>query len=72
MGERKTKSRDMAKKVTVVQVRSSNNREQRTRNTLLALGLGRIGKTREHELTPATSGMIKAVQHLVTVHEAGK
>jgi len=56
-------------KVTVKQVRSSNNRDKRTRATLLALGLGRIGSVRTHELSPATSGMIKAVQHLVVVHE---
>lgn len=57
------------KKVIVKQVRSSNNRDRRTRETLLALGLGRIGFEREHEVTPSTAGMIQAVQHLIVVHE---
>ncbi len=58
------------KKVVVKQVRSSNNRDKRTKATLQALGLGRIGKTRNHELTPATAGMLAAVEHLVVIHEA--
>ena len=60
------------KTVTIEQVRSSNNRNKRTRATLLALGLGRIGSLRSHELTPATTGMIKAVQHLVIVQEGAR
>ncbi|MFN8390906.1 MAG: 50S ribosomal protein L30 [Bdellovibrionota bacterium] len=62
----------MSKKVKVVQIRSANNRQAHTRGTLLALGLGRIGKVREHELTPSTAGMLKSVQHLVTVHPVEK
>ena len=57
------------KKVSVKQVRSMNNRDKRTKDTLRSLGLGRIGRVREHELTPATSGMLAAVQHLIVIHE---
>lgn len=60
------------KTVSIKQVRSSNNRDKRTKATLQALGLGRIGSTRNHELTPATTGMIKAVAHLIIVHEGQK
>ncbi len=58
------------KKVQVVQVRSGNRRDKRTNQTLKALGLGRIGKVKEHALTPSTRGMIEAVQHLVETRGA--
>jgi len=59
-----------AKKVIVKQVRSTNNREKETKATLQALGLGKIGRERQHVLTPATAGMLRAVQHMIVVHEA--
>ncbi len=58
------------KKVLVKQVRSTNNREQRVKATLQALGLGKIGSEKEHVLTPPTTGMLRAVQHLIVVYEA--
>ena len=58
------------KKVIVKQIRSTNNRQKETKGTLQALGLGRIGREREHVLTPATAGMIRSVQHMVVIHEA--
>ncbi len=61
-----------SKKVIVKQVRSSNRCDKRHLDTLQALGLGRIGREKEHLQTPATLGMIKAVSHLVVVHESGK
>ncbi len=57
------------KKVKVTQVRSANGRDKRTRGTLSALGLGRIGGVREHEITPSTLGMLQAVKHLILVQE---
>ncbi len=56
-------------KVRVVQVRSTINRPQRQKRTIKALGLGRINKSVEVELTPQIAGMIKKVSHLVTVTE---
>lgn len=35
-----------------------------------ALGLGRINRTVEVELTPQIEGMIRKVNHLVTVKDA--
>ena len=61
-----------SKKVIVKQVRSTNRCDKRHLDTLQALGLGRIGREKEHISTPETLGMIKAVAHLVVVHEAGK
>ena len=59
-------------KVIVVQVRSGNRCHKRSIATLKALGLGRIGRRKEHVLTPATKGMIEAVAHLVDIaHREG-
>jgi large subunit ribosomal protein L30 len=37
------------------------------KRTIQALGLGKIRKSVEHELNPAISGMIRAVNHLIVV-----
>lgn len=52
---------------TVRQVRSQIGSTKDQRATLLGLGLGRIGKTRTLEDTPATRGMAKKVAHLIAV-----
>lgn len=57
-------------KVKISQVRSTINRPKRQKLTIQALGLGRIDKTVEVELTPQIQGMINKVQHLVKVTEA--
>jgi large subunit ribosomal protein L30 len=56
-------------KVRLTQVRSQIGQSERHRGTLRALGLGRIGKTVEHEQTPAIAGMLRKVRHLVKVEE---
>jgi large subunit ribosomal protein L30 len=56
-------------KVRLRQVRSQIGQSQRHRGTLRALGLGRIGKTAEHEQTPVIAGMLRKVRHLVEVEE---
>lgn len=57
----------MAKKVKIKQVRSSIGREQRIKDTLAALGLGRIGHESEVVLNAGTEGMIRKVGFLVEV-----
>ncbi len=57
------------KRIKVTQVRSSIGRKPDQRKTLVALGLGRIGKTREFTDTPQIRGMIDKVKHLVTWEE---
>lgn len=54
-------------KVKVTQVRSAINRPNRQKLTIQALGLGRINKSVDVELTPQIQGMIDKVSHLVTV-----
>lgn len=56
-------------KVIVKQTRSQIGRNQQVRDTLKALGLGRIGKEVEHELSPAVTGMIERVKQIVRVRK---
>lgn len=55
----------------VVQTRSAIGRPRGQRATLAGLGLGRIGRARTLEDTPAVRGMIRKVSHLVRVEDAG-
>ena len=56
-------------RLKVVQVRSALDRGARQRGTLRALGIRRIGHSVVHQDKPEIRGMIKAVEHLVTVEE---
>jgi large subunit ribosomal protein L30 len=56
-------------KVIITQFRSDIKRVERQQRTLRALGLGRVNKSVEVELTPQINGMIQKVNHLVTVKE---
>ena len=58
-----------AEKATVVvtQVGSPIGRRHDQRETLVGLGLNKIGRTRELEDTPAVRGMIAKVAHLLRV-----
>ena len=57
-------------KVRVTQIRSQIGQSQRHRGTLRALGLGRIGRSVEHEESPSLAGMLRKVRHLVKVEDA--
>ncbi|MDB2391262.1 50S ribosomal protein L30 [Alphaproteobacteria bacterium] len=61
----------MAAKETVVvtQTRSAIGRQADQRQTLIGLGLNKIGRTRELEDTPSVRGMINKVKHLVKVED---
>jgi large subunit ribosomal protein L30 len=54
-------------KIRITQVRSQIGQSERHRGTLRALGLGRIGKTVEHDDGPVLAGMLRKVRHLVRV-----
>ncbi|MEL6534605.1 MAG: 50S ribosomal protein L30 [Bacteroidota bacterium] len=56
-------------KVQVTQIRSAIGRSSKQKATLVALGLGRIGKMVEVEASASIEGMINKVAHLVTVKE---
>jgi large subunit ribosomal protein L30 len=57
------------KTITLKQVKSPNRRPERQTETLIGLGLNKLGRTATLEDTPAIRGMLKKVQHLVQVEE---
>ena len=56
-----------AKTIKIQQVASPLRKHHDQRETLVGLGLNKIGRTRELVDTPATRGMIRKVNHLVRV-----
>lgn len=56
-------------KITVKQVKSIIGRPENQRKIVLALGLGRIGRTREINDTESVRGMVARVSHLVEIVE---
>jgi large subunit ribosomal protein L30 len=69
---RAKKAADLSDKATVVitQIGSPIGREHDQRETLVGLGLNKIGRTRELEDTKAVRGMIAKVAHLLRVEAA--
>lgn len=55
--------------IKVKLVKSVIDRPERQKRTVKALGLNKLGSTKEVENTPQVAGMIAAVQHLVEVTE---
>ncbi|MDQ5820651.1 MAG: 50S ribosomal protein L30 [Actinomycetota bacterium] len=53
--------------IKVTQVRSQIGQSERHRGTLRALGLGKIGRSREHRESRELAGMLRKVRHLVRV-----
>ena len=56
-------------KIKITQVRSTIDRPKRQKDTMKALGLGKISKSVEVEATPQILGMVRKVAHLVTTTE---
>ncbi|NJN42188.1 MAG: 50S ribosomal protein L30 [Flammeovirgaceae bacterium] len=56
-------------KVRITQTRSTIKRPDRQLRTIKALGLGRLNKFVEVEYTPQIQGMVRKVNHLVSVTE---
>jgi large subunit ribosomal protein L30 len=54
-------------KVRITQVRSGIGQSRKHRGTLRALGLGKIGRSVEHDEGPVLAGMLRKVRHLVKV-----
>jgi len=55
------------KTIKIEQIGSAMRREHTQRETLIGLGLNKIGRSKEVPDTPATRGMIDKVKHLVRV-----
>jgi len=56
-------------KVKITQIRSTIKRPLTQLRTIESLGLGRVHATVEVEYTPQIQGMVKKVNHLVSVTE---
>ena len=54
-------------KIIVKQTRGLVHKPEAQRKIVMALGLGRIGKTKEINDTPAVRGMVAKVAHLVEI-----
>jgi large subunit ribosomal protein L30 len=57
------------KKIRVTQIRSLIGEKPINHKTIEALGLKRIGHTREFQATPQILGMLRKVNHLVSCEE---
>jgi large subunit ribosomal protein L30 len=57
------------KKIKITLVRSPIDRPKRQKETLKALGLNKANATKEVTATPQILGMVRKVEHLVTVEE---
>ncbi|MBV9347178.1 MAG: 50S ribosomal protein L30 [Pseudolabrys sp.] len=58
-----------SKTIKIQQYASPQRRHFDQRQTLVGLGLNKIGRSRDVPDTPATRGMLRKVQHLVRVVE---
>ncbi len=56
-----------SKTIKVEQVASSARRHHDQRETLIGLGLNKIGRTKDLPDTPETHGMIRKIRHLVRI-----
>ncbi|TAF30815.1 MAG: 50S ribosomal protein L30 [Cytophagales bacterium] len=56
-------------KIRITQTKSTIKRPIRQRLTLLALGLKKINRSVEHEVSPSIMGMVRAVEHLIHVEQ---
>jgi large subunit ribosomal protein L30 len=57
------------KKIKITLVKSPIDRPNRQKLTLQALGLNKMNSSKEVEATPQILGMVRKVEHMVTVVE---
>ncbi len=57
------------KKIKIIQTKSTTDRLEKQKRTIKALGLGRPNYSVVKTDTPQIRGMIRVVQHLVTVED---
>tara|TARA_Y100000588_G_scaffold322171_1_gene353991 strand:- start:85 stop:270 length:186 start_codon:yes stop_codon:yes gene_type:complete len=58
------------KKIKITQIKSAIGYRQRTKDTLIALGIRKMNTSVVKNNSPAIQGMVNAVNHLVKVEEA--
>ena len=57
------------KKIRIEQVKSAIDRPERQKRTLRALGITKMHQVIEVEATPQIEGMVRKIQHLLTIEE---
>jgi len=57
-------------KLRITQTKSAIKRPERQKRTLRALGINKLNQTVEMDDTPQVLGMIKKVEHMLTVEKA--
>jgi len=58
------------KKIRITLIKSPIDRPERQKQTLKALGLNKLNSTKEVEATPQILGMVRKVEHMLTVEES--
>ena len=58
--------------VRITQIRSTIGQTKEHEGTLRSLGLGRIGRSAEHALSPELEGKLRHVAHLVRMEKESK
>ena len=56
-------------RIKITQKKSLIDRSKRQKRTMEALGLRKINHSVEHEVNPQILGMVKKIQHLVSIEE---
>ena len=56
--------------IQIKQVRSTVGSNQKQRDTLRSLKLGRIGRTATVTDSPQTQGMLRSIEHLIEVKDS--
>ena len=57
------------KKIKITLVKSPIDRPERQKETLRALGLNKLNSTKQVDATPQILGMVRKVEHMVSVEE---
>jgi large subunit ribosomal protein L30 len=58
-------------KIKITQVKSTIDRPERQKRTVIALGLKKLNASVEVEATPQILGMVTKVNHLIKVEQLG-
>ncbi len=54
-------------KIRVTKIKSTIEKDERQKRTMLALGLNKVGASNEIESNAAVEGMLRKVKHLVKI-----
>jgi len=57
-------------KIKITQIKSVIDRSKRQKDTMIALGLRKMNQSVIKETNPQILGMVRKIEHLVTVEEA--